>query len=257
MSKAGDAPVALVTGAAKRVGRTIALALAADEFDVAVHYGGSAAEAEEVAREIRAMGRRAALVQGDLAEMGAPRRIMEAVVEELGAPVVLVNNASLFERDELLDMTEEQWEVHLAVNLRAPVFLAQAFARALPQGQPGNIINIIDQRVLKLNPLFFSYTISKAGLFTATRTLAQALGPRGIRVNAIGPGPTLPSRRMSQEDFDKQCALTLLGCGTSPEEIAQAVRFILSSPAFTGQMIVLDGGQHLRWETPDITEVPE
>ncbi len=251
------APVALVTGAAKRVGRTVALALAEDGHDVAVHYGGSAAEAAEVADEIRGLGRRAALVQGDLAEPGAPGRIMRAVVEQLGAPVVLVNNASLFERDELDDMSEQQWEAHMAVNLRAPVFLAQAFAKAKPAGAAGNIINIIDQRVLKLNPLFFSYTISKAGLFTATCTLAQALAGQNIRVNAIGPGPTLPSKRMSQEDFAKQCSLTLLGCGTSPEEIAHAVRFILSAPAFTGQMIVLDGGQHLRWETPDITEVPE
>ncbi len=251
------AKVALVTGAAKRVGRTIALALADSGHDVAVHYGGSRDEAEEVAEMIRAKGRRAALVQADLTEVEAPRRVMQAVVEALGAPVVLINNASLFERDELPDMTPELFEAHMAVNLRAPVFMAQAFARVKPEGMAGNIINIIDQRVLKLNPLFFSYTLSKAGLWSATRTLAQALGPMGIRVNAIGPGPTLPSKRMTEEDFLKQCSLTLMGCGTSPEEIAEAVHFILSAPAFTGQMIVLDGGQHLRWETPDITEVPE
>ena len=249
--------IALVTGAARRVGRVIALALAESGYDVVVHYGGSREEAEEVADAIRAKGRRALLVQADLADPAAPERIMQSVVAGLGPPTVLVNNASRFERDELLDMTVEEWEAHLAVNLRAPVFLAQAFARAKPQGAPGNIINIIDQRVLKLNPLFFSYTISKAGLWTATRTLAQALAPFNIRVNAIGPGPTLPSRRMRQEDFVKQCSLTLLGCGTSPEEIAQAVHFILAAPALTGQMIVLDGGQHLLWQTPDITDVPE
>ena len=249
--------IALITGAAKRVGRVIALALADSGYDIAVHYGGSAREAEEVANAIREKGRRAITVQGDLTDPDAPARIMQAVVDALGPPTVLVNNASRFERDELLDMTVEEWEAHQAVNLRAPVFLAQAFARAKPQGAAGNIINIIDQRVLKLNPLFFPYTISKAGLWTATRTLAQALARHNIRVNAIGPGPTLPSKRMRQEDFVKQCALTLLGCGTSPEEIAEAVHFILSAPALTGQMIVLDGGQHLLWQTPDITDVPE
>ncbi len=249
--------IALVTGAAKRVGRAIALALAESGHDVAVHYGGSQTEAEEVAGAIRAMGRRAITVRGDLTDAETPAHIMRKVVEELGPPTVLVNNASRFERDEFLDMSVEEWEAHQAVNLRAPVFLAQAFAKAKPEGAAGNIINIIDQRVLKLNPLFFSYTISKAGLFTATRTLAQALARHGIRVNAIGPGPTLPSKRMREEDFVKQCSLTLLGCGTTPEEIAQAVHFILSAPALTGQMIVLDGGQHLLWQTPDITEVPE
>ena len=249
--------IALVTGAARRVGRVIALALADSGYDVAVHYGGSAREAEEVARAIRAKGRRAALVQGDLADADVPVRIVQAVVDALGPPTVLVNNASRFERDELLDMTVEEWEAHQAVNLRAPVFLAQAFARAKPQGAPGNIINIIDQRVLKLNPLFFSYTLSKAALWTATRTMAQALAPENIRVNAIGPGPTLANTRMQEEDFVKQCSLTLMGCGTSPEEIAEAVLFILSAPAMTGQMIVLDGGQHLNWQTPDITEVNE
>ncbi len=249
--------VALVTGAAKRVGRTIALALAEDGFDVAVHFGTSRADAETVAERIRALGRRAALVQADLAAADAHERIMRDVAERLGPPVVLVNNASRFEHDEITDMTVEQWDAHLNVNLRAPVFLAQAFARAKPAGREGNIINIIDQRVLKLNPLFFSYTISKAGLFTATRTLAQALARHNIRVNAIGPGPTLPSKRMTEEDFVRQCSLTLLGCGTSPEEIADAVRYILRARAFTGQMIVLDGGQHLLWQTPDITEVPE
>ncbi len=249
--------VALVTGAAKRVGRTIALTLAEDGFDVAVHYATSRADAEEVAERIRAVGRRVALVEADLAEAGAPARIVEETAAALGPPLVLVNNASRFERDDVNTMTVEQWDAHLNVNLRAPVFLAQAFARLKPQGVEGNIVNIIDQRVLKLNPLFFSYTISKAALFTATRTLAQALAPRAIRVNAIGPGPTLPSKRMTEEDFVRQCSLTLLGCGTSPEEIADAVRYILRAHALTGQMIVLDGGQHLLWQTPDITEVPE
>ncbi len=249
--------VALITGAAKRVGKAIALDLAEHGHDIAIHYGGSEQQAREVAERVRAMGRRAIIVQGDLAQGGVAARIMAQVVEELGAPVVLINNASRFEKDSLLKMDEADFDRHMAINLRAPIFLAQQFARALPQGVAGNIINVIDQRVLKLNPLFFSYTLSKAGLWTATRTMAQALAERGIRVNAIGPGPTLPSKRMQPEDFVRQCALTPLGCGTSPEEVARAVRFILESPALTGQMIVLDGGQHLAWETPDITQVDE
>ncbi len=249
--------VALITGAARRVGKAIALDLAEYGHDIAIHYGGSERQAREVAEQVRALGRRAMIVQGDLAEAGTPERLMRQVARELGAPVVLVNNASRFEKDTLEEMSETDFERHMAINLRAPVFLAQAFAAALPGGAAGNIVNIIDQRVLKPNPLFFSYTLSKAGLWAATRTMAQALAPAGIRVNAIGPGPTLPSKRMKQADFDRQCALTPLGCGTSPAEVARALRFILESPALTGQMIVLDGGQHLAWETPDITQVDE
>jgi NAD(P)-dependent dehydrogenase (short-subunit alcohol dehydrogenase family) len=153
-------------------------------------------------------------------------------------------------------ITQESWAGHLDTNLRAPVFLSQAFAAQLPAGDAGNIINIIDQRVWKLNPRFFSYTASKAALWTATRTLAQALAPR-IRVNAIGPGPALANLRMDPEEFRKQSQLTILERGTSPEEISAAVRYILSAPAMTGQMIVLDGGQHLVWQTPDVVDIRE
>ncbi len=153
-------------------------------------------------------------------------------------------------------ITPASWAEHLDTNLRAPVFLSQAFARQLAAATEGNIISIIDQRVWKLNPKFFSYTMSKSALWTATRTLAQSLAPR-IRVNAIGPGPALPSVRMDEEEFTKQTRLTLLGRGTSPSEISAAVKFILSQPALTGQMIALDGGQHLVWQTPDVVEVTE
>ena len=248
---------ALVTGAARRIGRAIALELARNGHDVAIHYATSAEEAEALAGEIRRMGRRTALVRGDLAEEEAPLRIVLDAVRALGPLSVLVNNASLFEPDTLQTMTTAGWEAHMAVNLRAPAFLAQAFSGQKEPGAAGNIINIIDQRVLKLNPLFFSYTISKSALWTATRTMAQALAPENIRVNAIAPGPTLANARMSEADFRKQCELTLLGCGTTPEEIAAAVSFILSSPSMTGQMLTLDAGQHLNWQTPDITEVNE
>ncbi|MFN4142610.1 SDR family oxidoreductase [Aestuariivirga sp.] len=246
----------LVTGSAKRIGRRLALDLAKEGWDVAVHCNTSPAEAEEVAGFIRGMGRRAVIVRGDLSDADVPDRLIAEASAALGGLTCLINNASLFEPDEVGAITQESWGEHLDTNLRAPVFLSQAFARQLPEGTEGNIISIIDQRVWKLNPRFFSYTTSKSGLWTATRTLAQALAPR-IRVNAIGPGPALPSARMDQAEFDKQAALTLLGRGTSPEEISAAVKFILSQPALTGQMIALDGGQHLVWQTPDVVEVNE
>ncbi len=247
---------ALITGAAKRIGRQLALDLAGAGYDIAVHCNASRDAAEEVAGLIRAKGRKAVIIEADLALVQSPERIMAEAVAGLDAIDVLINNASLFEEDDLSNMTQDSWQRHQDINLRAPVFLAQAFARQLPAGAFGNVINLIDQRVWKLNPQFFSYTISKAGLWTATRTLAQALAPR-IRVNAIGPGPALPSARMDDAAFQRQGELTLLKRGTSPAEISAAVQFILSQPALTGQMIALDGGQHLVWQTPDVVEVTE
>ena len=246
----------LITGSAKRIGRQLALDLAGAGYDIAVHCNHSVVEANEVARLIRDMGQRAVIVQGDLSLADTPERLISQASFELGGLTGLINNASIFEPDEVGAITINSWAQHQDTNLRAPVMLAQAFAKQLPSDAYGNIINIIDQRVWKLNPKFFSYTASKSALWTVTRTLAQALAPR-IRVNAIGPGPALPNIRMDEEDFAKQSRLTLLGRGTSPAEISAAVKFILSQPALTGQMIVLDGGQHLVWQTPDITEVNE
>lgn len=246
----------LVTGSARRIGRQLALDLAAAGWDVAIHTNTSLAEAEDVASGVRAAGRRAVIVRGDLSDAGTPDRLIAQASAGLGGLTCLINNASLFEPDEVGSITQESWAAHLDTNLRAPVFLSQAFARQLPAGEKGNIISIIDQRVWKLNPRFFSYTTSKSGLWTATRTLAQALAPN-IRVNAIGPGPALPSVRMDDAEFAKQARLTLLGRGTSPAEISAAVQFILSQPSLTGQMIALDGGQHLVWQTPDVIEVTE
>lgn len=245
-----------MTGAARRIGRQLALDLAAEGWDVAIHYNTSAEEAHEVARLVVERGQRATTVQGDLSIPGVPDRLIAEASDALGGLTGLINNASVFEPDEAGSITPESWAQHLDTNLRAPVFLSQAFARQLPGGESGNIISIIDQRVWKLNPKFFSYTASKAALWTVTRTLAQALAPR-IRVNAIGPGPALPSVRMDEDEFRKQARLTLLGRGTSPSEISAAAKFILSQPALTGQMIVLDGGQHLVWQTPDLVEVSE
>ena len=246
----------LITGAAKRIGRQLALDLAAAEHDIALHFHQSRTEAEEVAGLIKAMGRKVALVEGDLADADIAERLISAATRQLGVLVGLINNASIFETDEVGDISLSSWQRHMDINLRAPVMLAQAFAKALPADKHGNIINIVDQRVWRLNPRFFSYTMSKSGLWTATRTLAQALAPR-IRVNAIGPGPALPSARMDKAEFAKQESLTLLGRGTSPKEISAAALFILSQPALTGQMIALDGGQHLVWQTRDVVEVKE
>ncbi|OYW09518.1 MAG: short chain dehydrogenase [Rhodospirillales bacterium 12-71-4] len=242
---------AFVTGGAKRLGQALALALAEAGFDLAIHYGTSEAEAEATVARIRAMGRRAIALRADLAVEAEVVGLMPAATAALGPIGVLVNNASTFERDEWDDATRESWDRHMEANLRAPFVLAQALARGLAapiQGVPaqGVIVNLLDQRVWSLTPHFMSYTLSKAGLWTLTQTLALALAPQ-IRVNAIGPGPALPSPRQSREQFDRQCASVPLRHGTGPAEVAEALMAILSLPAMTGQMIALDGGQHLQW----------
>jgi NAD(P)-dependent dehydrogenase (short-subunit alcohol dehydrogenase family) len=247
---------ALITGAARRIGRSMALHLARQGYEVAVHYNASRGEADAVVAEIERLGSRGIAIAGDLAEASSAARIVEETLSKLGPLSVLINNASRFEPDEAHTMTVPSWNHHLDTNLRAPVFLAQTFAAQLREDVEGNIVNIIDQRVWKLNPRFFSYTVSKAALWTVTRTMAQAFAPR-IRVNAIGPGPALPNIRMDDEDFQKQASLTLLGRGTTPAEICDALDFILSARAMTGQMIALDGGQHLVWQTPDVVDVNE
>lgn len=246
----------LITGAARRIGRQLALDLADEGWAVAVHYNTSRDEANDVVTDIAAKGGRAVAVQGDLAASDVPAKIVAKAAEALGPLTCLVNNASMFEPDEPETFTLESWNLHLDTNLRAPVFLAQAFVAQFPEGAHGNIVNLIDQCVLKLNPTYFSYTASKSALWTVTRTLAQSLAPR-IRVNAIGPGPALPHVRMKEDDFAERTEQTLLQRGTSPEEISSALSFILSAPALTGQMIVLDGGQHLVWQTPDVTDANE
>jgi len=237
---------ALVTGGAKRLGRAMALALAEAGFDVAVHYAQSAAEAEATAAEIRARGRRTVTLRADLAREAEVAGLVPQAQAALGPLGVLVNNASTFERDEWHDATRESWDLHLEPNLRAPFVLAQAVARALPGAAEGVVVNMLDQRVWSLTPHFVSYTVSKAGLWALTQSLALALAPR-IRVNGIGPGPALPSPRQSQAQFDRQCASVPLRRGTSTEEVAAALLAILSLPSMTGQMIALDGGQHLQW----------
>ncbi|MBW6400284.1 SDR family oxidoreductase [Roseomonas sp. HJA6] len=237
---------ALVTGGAKRLGQAMALALARAGFDLAIHYADSPAEAEDTVATIRALGRRAVALRAELGREEDVAALLPAATEALGPIGALVNNASRFERDEWHDATRESWDRHIEPNLRAPFVLAQAFARALPKGREGVIVNMLDQRVWSLTPHFVSYTVSKTGLWTLTQTLALALAPR-IRVNAIGPGPALPSPRQSQDQFDRQARSVPLRHGTSPEEVAHALIAILSLPSMTGQMIALDGGQHMQW----------
>ena len=243
--------IALVTGAGRRIGRAIALDLARGGWQVAVHYGTSTAEAEAVAAEIRDRGGKALAIGADLADAAATTRLIPDCRRLLGAPTCLVNNASIFLDDRIETLDVAEWDRQQAVNLRAPVLLAKGFAAELPADRGGAIINIVDQRVWRPTPQFFSYSATKAGLWAVTRTLAQALAPR-IRVNAVGPGPVLRSIHQTDADFAAEASATLLGRGTSPEEVAAAVRFILDAPAMTGQMIALDGGQHLAWRTPDI-----
>jgi len=240
---------ALVTGAAARIGRATALALAADGYAVAVHYNSSAAPAEAVADEIRKAGGTAITLQGDLSVEAQVAPLVAQAAEALGPLGVLVNNASIFERDEALSATRQGWDDHMETNLRAPFKLSQDFAKQLPAGKDGVIVNLLDERVLNLTPHFTTYTLSKAGLWTLTQTLAQALAPR-IRVVGIGPGPVLPSPHQSDEQFVEQYRSMPLQRPSSPEEIANAVRFILATPSMTGQILLLDGGQHLGWSQP-------
>lgn len=242
---------ALVTGAGRRIGRTVALELARAGFDVAVHYGRSRAEAEAVVGEIEALDRRAAALRADLTELVAVDALVGRAAEALGPLSLLVNNASVFEDDRLGAVTGASWSAHLDVNLRAPVLLAQAFARQAPHG--ASIVNILDQRVLRPTPEFFSYSLSKAGLWHATRTMAQALAPR-LRVNGVGPGPTLASIHQDAAAFAAEAAGTPLGRAVDPVEIARAVLYLVDAPSVTGQMIAVDAGQHLGWKTPDVQE---
>jgi NAD(P)-dependent dehydrogenase (short-subunit alcohol dehydrogenase family) len=247
---------ALVTGAAKRIGRAIALDLAAAGWNVAVHYRNSADEAASAVREIEGLGRRAVAIKADLASEAEVAQILPQAAAALGPLTCLVNSASVFVMDDIKSMTRASWDKHIETNLRAPLVLSQTFAAQLPDGQAGAIVNMLDERVWKLTPYFLSYTVAKSGLWTLTRTLALALAPR-IRVNGIGPGPTLPSPRQSEAQFRAQWDSMPLKRGTTPAEICRAVRFILESPAMTGQMIALDGGQHLGWTMPARGFVPE
>jgi NAD(P)-dependent dehydrogenase (short-subunit alcohol dehydrogenase family) len=252
---------ALVTGAGARLGRAMAIYLAGRGHDVAVHYATSAAGAEETAAAVRALGRRAVTLRADLLAEEEVQTLLPRAAKALGGPInVLVNNASIFEYDNIRTSTRQSWDRHLESNLRAPFVLTQALAAQVPDpltdadGEPvaqGLVINMIDQRVLKLTPEFTSYTIAKMGLWALTRTAAQGLAPR-VRVNAIGPGPTLKGARQSPAHFAAQRAATILERGADAGDICAALGYFLDARAVTGQLICPDGGQHLAWKTPDV-----
>lgn len=246
----GAAPVALVTGGGVRIGREISLRLAAAGYAVAIHARQPGPGPSETAREIEQNGGRAIIVCGDLGNPAEIETLWPQVTKTLGPVTLLVNNASTFERDDLVSLDWTLWDRHFAVNLAAPSFLVRDMARVLPAGCKGAVVNIIDQRVWKPTPEYTSYTLTKAALWFATRTFAQALAPR-IRVNAVGPGPTLPNVRQRPEDFATQVAAVPLERQSLPREIAEAVLYLATAESVTGQMIAVDGGQHLAWKTPD------
>ena len=246
---------ALITGAAQRIGRAIALDLARHGWAVAVHYRRSADQAAALVDRIAGAGGTAVALPADLTDEAQVGALVPAAVGALGPLTLLVNNAAAFAGDDIRDGTRQTWDLHMETNLRAPVVLIQHFARQLPETTRGNVVNILDQRVWNPTPYFMSYTVSKTALWTLTRTLAMALAPR-IRVNAVGPGPTLKNDRQSDDHFNQQWQSIPLERGTEPVEIAAAIRYIVDAPALTGQMIALDGGEHLGWAQPKRGIVP-
>lgn len=252
---------ALVTGAGARLGRAMAIYLAGRGWDVAVHYASSEEGAQETVAQCERRGVKATALQADLLDLSATEALVPRAAQALGGPLtLLVNNASIFEYDRLETATAESWDRHIHSNLRAPFFLTQAFAAQAPEasacdnGEPcasALVVNMLDQRVRKLTPEFATYTIAKMGLWALTRTAAQSLAP-GIRVNAIGPGPTLIGARQTPEHFIRQRAGTVLGRGADVEDITGALGYLIDAKAVTGQMIAVDGGQHLGWQTPDV-----
>ena len=255
---------ALVTGGAKRLGREISVYLANRGYDVAVHYNSSENEALDLAKEINSQGRLSECLKCDLLIEDQVKALVPLASEALGGPIsMLVNNASIFEHDSFDDATRASWDRHMESNLRAPFVLTQAFSKQSPspildkKKEPisqGLVLNMIDQRVKKLTPDFASYTIAKMGLWAMTQTAARALAP-GIRVNAIGPGPTLIGARQKEYHFDGQRKNTVLERGANPEDITSAVGYFIDARSVTGQLLCVDGGQHLGWKTPDIQGV--
>jgi len=243
-----EAPAALVTRGARRIGRAISLALHRAGYAVAIQTNHSAAEAEGLREEIAREGGRATVVRADLAEHANVARLIGEAVAAVGPLALLVNNAAMFEPDAIGTLDAARFDRQFAVNLRAPIFLSEAFAAQAEEG--ASIVNILDQRVFKLTPQFVSYTLAKSALHSATRMLAQALAPK-VRVNAVAPGPTMPSARQDAEDFAHQAAAVPLGHGPMPEEIAAAVVYLASARSITGTTLIVDGGQHLAWQTPD------
>jgi NAD(P)-dependent dehydrogenase (short-subunit alcohol dehydrogenase family) len=247
---------ALVTGGAKRIGRAIALSLAEEGHAVAIHAHRSVAQAQALAEDITRRGGRADVVQADLSDHEQVLALVAAASSAVGPLTLLVNNAGEFERDQIGDLDRLRWDRHFAVNLRAPVFLAEAFAAQVPVGSDASIVNLLDQRVLKPTPQFISYALTKSALYAATTMLAQALAPK-VRVNAVAPGPTVKSPRQDAAGFARQASAVPLGHGATPQDIASAVVYLVGARSVTGQTIAVDGGQHMSWRTPDVDGIDE
>lgn len=246
---------ALITGASKRIGAAIASHLAGIGTNVIIHHNSSDDEAISLARALEKRGVKAVPIQADLSDDTAVRELFKQSVEAIGAIDLLINNASVFEDDSVLEPDDGLWDLHFAIHVKAPSVLSGLMANQKDIDQ-GLIVNLIDQRVWRLTPNFHSYTLSKSALWTATKTLAQKLAPK-IRVNAIGPGPTLPNERQSEKDFKKQTDALILKRGPDLAEFGQTVEFFWHAASVTGQMLALDGGQHLAWETPDVSGINE
>lgn len=242
----------LITGAGARIGKVLARGLASDGWKVVIHYNRSTIGARNLINDITSDGGKAVMVQANLTVPQELGKLIEAACEAAGTPLTaLINNASTFEPDTAQDFTRANFDHHTNVNLYAPIKLAQDFAAQLPKDKQGAIINLIDQRVFKPNPTYFTYSITKSALLWATQTLAQSLAPK-IRVNGIGPGPTLQNTAQTAGDFSHESQTTLLERGSPPETILDAARYLLGAKSVTGQMIAVDGGQHLNWQTPDL-----
>jgi NAD(P)-dependent dehydrogenase (short-subunit alcohol dehydrogenase family) len=252
----GQLKTALVTGGARRIGAAIVRDLAANGYHVAIHASSSVTEAEAIRDEIMQAGGQASVVTGDLISPEGRDGLMEKARAAVGPIGLLVNNASIFQRDSIEGFDEALFDAHVAIHVKAPTVLTRDFVRQLPESVSGLVVNIIDQRVWSPTPRFYSYTLSKAALLMATKTAAQALAPR-IRVNGIGPGPTLPAERQTEADFQKQVNGLIMRRGAGLDEFGRTIRFLHETPSITGQMIALDGGQHLAWQTPDVAEVVE
>jgi NAD(P)-dependent dehydrogenase (short-subunit alcohol dehydrogenase family) len=245
---------ALVTGGAQRIGRAIVLALARAGYAVAVHARHSRTEAEALCNKIVAEGRRAATVFGDLADHEVVAGLVSKASGQVGRLTLLVNNANEFAYDDVARLDQAEFDRQFAVGLRAPLFLAKAFAAQAPADGTASIVNLLDQRVYRQMPLFFSYGLAKSALFAATGMLAQALAPN-VRVNAVAPGPTLPSEQQTADDFVRQQSALPLKRGPDPQDVAEAVLYLARARSVTGETIAVDGGQHLSWQTKDEADI--
>lgn len=236
----------LITGAANRIGAAIAITMAKAGYAIIVHFNRSETQAHQVCKTITKLGGRAAPIHADLSNASQRGKLLDQAITIFGPLHALINNASVFEPDSALTLDDALWDIHFDLHAKTPLFLARDFAHQLPAGTKGNIINIIDERVLRNDPGYLSYSLSKSVLWTATKSLAQSLAPH-IRVNAIGPGPTLPHKRQSEEQFKKSIAQLPLQTSANPDDIANGVLFLLNTPSMTGQMLAMDGGEHLDW----------